>query len=325
MYVLRTRGDPLGSARMRSDSVNLIRDCPRERGSFVGLQLPSRAAAPIKKGVRAAVLGLGLLALGACSAEDKEQIGRLAMPSPASEQAPATFELWKWSWVAAAVVGVIVWALMFYAAFKYRRTAKNQVPVQTRYNLPLEIFYTIAPIMMVIVFFYWTVDAQNRMLDDDIKTDHVVDVVGQQWSWTFNYTEQGADGKTPRVVGTTAERPTLVLPVDQTVEFKLHSPDVIHSFGIDSFLMKMDIIPGTTNSFKVTPNVIGTFNGKCFELCGVYHSRMIFDVEVVSQADYAAYLADLEATGQVSEKPLLGGADVKTVAGLDSNEEGGHE
>ena len=291
----------------------------------MGLQLPSRAAAPVKKGVRAAVLGLGLLALGACSAEDKDQIRRLAMPDPASEQAPATFELWKWSWVAAAVVGVLVWALMFYAAYRFRRTAKNQVPVQTRYNLPLEIFYTIAPIMMVIVFFYWTVDVQNKVLDEDAKVDHVVDVVGQQWSWTFNYTDQGTDGTTPRTVGTTAERPTLVLPVDQTVEFKLHSPDVIHSFGVDGFLVKMDVIPGKTNSLRVTPNKLGTYAGKCYELCGVYHSRMLFDVKVVSQAEYQGYLDELEATGQVSDKPLLGGSDVKTVAGLDTDAEGGHE
>lgn len=291
----------------------------------MGLQLPSRAAAPVKQGVRAAVLGLGLLALGACSAEDKDQIGRLAMPAPASEQAPAVFELWKWSWVAAAVVGVIVWALMFYAMFRFRRTAKNQVPVQTRYNLPLEIFYTIAPILMVVVFFYWTVDAQNRVLDEDRKVDHTVDVVGQQWSWTFNYTGQGEGGDTPYDIGTTADRPTLWLPVDKTVEFKLSSPDVIHSFGVDSFLMKMDVIPGTTNSFKVTPNEIGTFKGKCFELCGVYHSRMLFDVKVVSEADYQAHLADLVEVGRVSDEPVLGGADVKIVAGLDSNNEGGHE
>lgn len=293
----------------------------------MGLQLPSRAAAPVK-GVRAAVLGLGLLALGACSAEDKDQIRRLAMPDPASEQAPATFELWKWSWVAAAVVGVLVWGLMFYAAFKYRRTAKNQVPVQTRYNLPLEIFYTIAPILMVIVFFFWTVDAQNKMLDKDVKVDQTVDVVGQQWSWTFNYTGQGEDGKTPYFVGTTAERPTLVLEEGKTVEFKLHSPDVIHSFGIDGFLMKMDVIPGTVNTMRVTPNKVGVYNGKCFELCGVYHSRMLFDVEVVDSAEYAAYLAELTEEGNVADEPILGGADVNTVAGLETKgakNEGGHE
>ncbi|WP_238694460.1 hypothetical protein [Nocardioides daphniae] len=130
----------------------------------MGLQLPSRAAAHLKKGVRGAVLGLSLLALGACSAEDKDQLGRLAMPAPASDRAPAIFDLWKWSWVAAMVVGVLTWGLMFYAAWRFRRSSKNLVPVQTRYNLPLEIFYTIAPILMVIVFFFHTVNTQNTVL-----------------------------------------------------------------------------------------------------------------------------------------------------------------
>ena len=87
--------------------------------------------------------------------------------------------------------------------------------------------------------------------------------------------------------------PTLVLPVDKTVTFKLHSPDVIHDFGVPGFLEKMDVIPGPKaddNQFSVTPTVEGTYRGKCYELCGVYHSRMLFNVKIVSEADYEAYL-----------------------------------
>ena len=244
------------------------------------------------------------------------------MPAPASEQA-ANFELWKWSWVAAMAVGILTWGLMFYAAWRYRRTSTNQVPVQTRYNLPLEIFYTIAPIMLVIVFFNATVHTQNEMLETVDNPDVTIDVVGQQWSWTFNHTGQGDGGTTPYEVGTTADRPTLVLPVNQTVEFKLHSPDVIHSFMVDAFLIKQDVIPGRVNSFQVTPNKIGDYRGKCFELCGVYHSRMLFDAKVVSEADYRAYIDELEAKGAVADAPLLGGSDVNTVPGLKT--EGEHE
>ncbi|WP_443093915.1 aa3-type cytochrome oxidase subunit II [Nocardioides daphniae] len=273
------------------------------------------------------MLGLSLLALGACSAEDKDQLGRLAMPAPASDRAPAIFDLWKWSWVAAMVVGVLTWGLMFYAAWRFRRSSKNLVPVQTRYNLPLEIFYTIAPILMVIVFFFHTVNTQNTVLEMKDDPDLVVDVVGQQWSWTFNYSEQGEGGTTPYVVGTTADRPKLVLPVDRTVEFRLHSPDVIHSFMIDAFLMKMDVIPGRVNEFQATPTKVGEFRGKCFELCGVYHSRMLFDVEVVSGAEYDAYLAELqENPDNVAKAPVLGGSAVNTQPGLDDGDaEGDHQ
>jgi cytochrome c oxidase subunit 2 len=247
-----------------------------------------------------------LLFLSACDAADNDQIARLAMPEPITEQGTYTFDLWRWAWLAAMSVGVIVWGLIFWVVFRFRRRHADEIPVQTRYNLPLEIFYTIAPIMMVIVFFYWTVNVQNKMIDLDPEPDTVIDVVGQQWSWTFNYTEQGADGQTPYTAGTASQIPTLVLPVDQTIQFNLHSPDVIHDFGVPSFLMKMDVIPGRINKFQATPTVIGDYAGKCFELCGTYHSRMLFNVKVVSQDDYDAYLADLADQGFVADKPLLG-------------------
>ena len=112
-----------------------------------------------------------------------------------------------------------------------------------------------------------------------------------------------------------------MLPVDKTVEFKLHSPDVIHDFGVPGFLERMDVIPGPVsqdNHFQVTPTVIGDYRGKCYELCGVYHSRMLFNVKVVSEADFQAYLQQLQAQGNVSDQPLLGGIEDQTQAGLET-------
>ncbi len=305
----------------------------------MGLQLPKRASSPVRRLVVGALVGATLLFLSACDAADTDQIKRLAMPEPITAQGPATFELWKWAWVAAMVTGVIVWGLIFWAVVKYRRRSDDEIPVQTRYNLPLEIFYTIAPIMMVIVFFYWTVDVQDKMTALDPEPDVTIEVVGQQWSWTFNHGTGPATGPaTPNykdndfryddyvyTSGTGDKIPTLVLPVDETVQFNLHSPDVIHDFGVPSFLMKMDVVPGRINKFQATPTVIGDYVGKCFELCGVDHSRMLFNVKVVSQADYQAYLADLAAQGFESAEPLLGGANARTQAGLEDNSEGGQE
>ncbi|WP_246210121.1 cytochrome c oxidase subunit II [Nocardioides piscis] len=307
----------------------------------MGLQLPDRAAAPVRRLAKGALLGATLLFLSACDATDKDQIARLAMPEPATAQAPYTFELWKWAWVAAMVTGVIVWGLIFWAVVKYRRRSDDEIPVQTRYNLPLEIFYTIAPIMMVIVFFYWTVQVQNEVIALEPEPDVTIEVVGQQWSWTFNHGVGSPTGSpTPDTVkedyrydeyvytvGESTNPPTLVLPVDRSVQFNLHSPDVIHSFGVDSFLMKMDVIPGRVNAFQVTPTRIGDYAGKCFELCGVDHSRMLFDVKVVSQADYDSYLAELAEMGNEADTPLLGGAEARTQAGLaeDDDQEGSQE
>jgi cytochrome c oxidase subunit 2 len=286
----------------------------------------------VRRASWAAMLGVGLLALGACSAEDRAQADRWAMPanSPGTEQGVYIAELWKWSWVAALITGVVVWGLIFWVIFAYRRRSEDEIPVQTRYNLPLEIFYTIAPIMMIVVLFHATVVTQNEVLDEVDDPDHTIEVVGQQWSWTFNYSSDRdvTGGQVAYSSGTASQIPTLVLPVDETIEFKLSSPDVIHSFWIPGFLMKMDVIPGQKgedrNSFQVKPTKEGTYKGKCTELCGVYHSRMLFNVEVVSAAEYESYLKDLEAKGYVADEPLLGGEDATTQAGLEEAENETH-
>ena len=285
----------------------------------MGLQLPKRAQ---RLGLGLA-LGLTLLFLGACSAEDKAQAKRWAMPadSPATEQAVHIADLWKWAWIALLITGVLVWGLIFWCVAAYRRRSEDEVPVQTRYNLPLEVLYTIVPVFAVVVFFYWTVTVQDKVLEDK-EPDVMVEVVGQQWSWTFNHSVDDAETGGPVVyeAGTASYIPTLVLPVDKTIEFRLSSPDVIHSFWIPGFLMKMDVIPGQEgderNHFQVKTTKLGDFKGKCAELCGTYHSRMLFNVKVVSDADYQAYLEKQEAAGYSADEPLLGGSDAITQKGL---------
>jgi cytochrome c oxidase subunit 2 len=282
----------------------------------VGLQLPKRAR---RIGTGAAV-SASLLLLGACSQADQDQIARLAMPEPASDRAPMIADLWNGAWLAGLLVGILVWGLIIYASIKYRRRSHEEIPVQTRYNLPIEILYTVAPVIMVLVLFFFTVQTQNDVLAAASETggeaDHTVEVVGQQWSWTFNYVEEDAvDGDTVYTVGTPAEIPTLVLPVDESVQVNLSSPDVIHSFWVPAFLFKMDVVPGRDNSFEFTPTREGTFAGKCAELCGVYHSRMLFNVEVVSADEYAQHLQDLKDQGNVGL--VLGNVDSRQQAGLE--------
>ena len=283
----------------------------------MGLQLPKRAQNMRARVGTMAMVSAGFLLLGACSTEDRDQIGRLAMPEPATDRAPLIDELWRWSWLAAMLVGVLVWGLILFAVFKYRRRSDDEVPVQTRYNLPIEILYTIAPVVMVLVFFYFTVQTQNDVLAEASETgesEHTIKVVGQKWSWSFNYMEEDAvDGENVYTAGTPAEIPTLVLPVDESVTVELSSPDVIHSFWVPAFLMKMDVVPGRDNSFSFTPTREGDYDGKCAELCGSYHSRMLFNVDVVSRDQYDEYLRGLEDQGNVGV--VLGGSDANTQAG----------
>ncbi len=296
----------------------------------MGLQVPKLSGA-LRRTLRVALLGVTMLVLAGCSEADQHQIRNLAMPDRASAEGPYTYELWKWAWVAAMVTGVIVWGLIFYVVVRFRRRSDDEVPRQTRYNLPLEVFYTIAPVLMCIVFFFHTVRVQDELTQLDANPDLTVEVTGQQWSWTFNHgtgsqdtSATGEDGvyaydEYVYTSGTAAQIPTLVLPVDRTIQFNLHSPDVIHDFGVPAFLIKMDVIPGRVNKLQVTPTVEGDYVGKCYELCGVSHSRMLFNVEVVSQAEYDAYLAGLAEAGQTAQAPLIGGSFVNDQAGLDDD------
>ncbi len=273
-----------------------------------------------------------LLLLTGCSQEQEGQIKRLALPIASSKEAPRIHDLWMWSWLAAIVTGVVVWGLIIYASIRYRRRSETEIPVQTRYNLPIEIFYTIAPVMMVIVFFFFTVKTQNDVLHTAAHPDQTVTVVGQQWSWTFNYNlgyDESSDsfkpvgGQVLHEGGTTANRPTLWLVKDKSVTFNLESPDVVHSFWVPAFLFKMDVVPGRHNHFTLTPTRTGTFEGRCAELCGVYHSRMLFNVKVVDQAAYDAHLSQLADEGNTG--PALGASRTSRTPGLAPDQSTGGE
>jgi cytochrome c oxidase subunit 2 len=295
----------------------------------VSLELPKRFRRVALGGLLAAAFVL----LSGCAVDQDSQIKRLAMPIPSTKEAPHIYDLWLWSWLAAILTGIVVWGLIFYVAIRYRRRSEADIPVQTRYNLPIEIFYTIAPVMMVIVFFYFTVDTQNKVLHVADNPDQNVTVVGQQWSWTFNYNlkyDEGSkkyvddgDGTVVHEGGTTDDRPTLWLVKDKSVTFYLDSPDVIHSFWVPGFLFKMDVVPGRNNHFTLTPDREGTFEGRCAELCGVYHSRMLFDVKVVDQEAYDAHLQKLADTGNTG--PAIGGSEVASTPGLENNDNSGRD
>ena len=141
-------------------------------------------------------------------------------------------------------------------------------------------------------------------MDTSEKPEVTVNVVGKQWSWDFNYIEAGTyePGTTVALTGkpgVAATLPALYLPVNKRVEFVLTARDVIHSFWVPQFLRKLDVVPGKVNRFQVTPTEIGTFQGKCAELCGAYHATMLFQVKVVSQATFDAHMADLKAKGNI--------------------------
>jgi cytochrome c oxidase subunit 2 len=250
---------------------------------------------PVRRRRRRTLVGLGgaaglVLLLTGCSPQDLPSM--LDMPQPMTAEGHRIYSLWQGSWVAAWVVGAITWGLILWAAIAYRRRS-DAVPVQVRYNLPIEVLYTFLPLVVIGVLFGFTARDQSELLKVDKSLNNTVNVVAFRWNWTFNYLSDNVYD-----VGSPSQLPTLYLKVNQPVRFELTSPDVIHSFWVPDFLFKMDVIPGKTNQFQITPDHVGTFAGRCAELCGVDHSRMLFNVKVVTEADYAAHVADLRARGQ---------------------------
>ncbi|GAA3587022.1 cytochrome c oxidase subunit II [Klugiella xanthotipulae] len=216
--------------------------------------------------------------------------------------------LWVNSWIVLLGVGAITWGLTIWAVIVYRRRkGQTGLPVQLRYNMPIETFFTVVPLILVLGFFAFTAQEQAKIETRADDPDVTIEVNGKRWAWDFNYLDENvhfqgvqvAPDKNSDVQGAIDEStyPVLYLPVGREVELQLKSRDVIHSFWVIEFLYKKDMIPGKTTYMTFVPERIGEYEGKCAELCGEYHSLMLFKVKVVSQADYDAYIQSLRDAG----------------------------
>ena len=299
---------------------------------------------PPKRRLRWAAIPVGIAAavvLAGCSTQELNGYlpGFEEGAEPATNRTEMVSGLWVNSWLVLLVVGIVTWGLMLWAMIAYRRR-KGQVglPVQLRYNMPIEIFYTVVPLILVLGFFAFTARDQTILETQYEDPDVSIIAIGKQWAWDFQYDGE-SDDDTVWTMGVQAqsaangdrdeaELPTLYLPVDQTVKIKLQSRDVIHSFWIIDFLYKKDMYIGKDNYWSFTPTREGTYAGKCAELCGEYHSAMLFNVEVVSEDEYEDYLESLRDAGQTGDindaYDRLQNAPGTGATGEASDEEGDH-
>jgi cytochrome c oxidase subunit 2 len=230
--------------------------------------------------------------------------------APVTNHTERVSGLWVTSWIVLLVVGVITWGLTIWAVIAYRRRkGQTGLPVQLRYNMPIEVFYTVVPLILVLGFFAFTARDQQA-IEQRFAADEVdvrIEAIAKQWAWDFNYVDEDVysagvqaqlDEEGPAGSVKQEELPTLVLPVGANVEIALEARDVIHSFWVVDFLYKKDMFPGKTNYMSFVPEREGTYAGKCAELCGEYHSLMLFNVEVVSESEYDDYIQSLRDAGQ---------------------------
>lgn len=232
----------------------------------------------------------------------------------ATNQTERVSDLWVNSWIILLVVGLITWGLMGWAVIAYRRRkGQTGLPVQLRYNMPIEILYTVIPLLLVLGMFFFTARDQAKIEAKWPEPDVEITAIAKQWAWDFQYDGDEEDNSDavwtmgiqaqPDEAGNIDQEqlPTLVLPVGQKVTINLQSRDVIHSFWIIDFLYKKDMYIGKDNSWSFIPTREGEYEGKCAELCGEYHSMMLFNVKVVSQAEYDEYVEDLRAEGNTGD------------------------
>jgi len=234
-------------------------------------------------------LAVVVLGLTGCT---NDTFTRLGFPNPITEQGKVVVSLWQGSWIAGLLVGALIWGMILWAVMFHRKRG-DRLPDQARYNMPIEIMYTAVPFVLIAVLFYFTAKDENYLDALPAKPAVTVDVLGFQWSWQFNYPQYGVTN-TGNMWGE-GPLPVLEIPTGETVQFNLTSDDVIHAFWVPEFLFKRDVIPGHPNHFAITATHTGTFIGHCSELCGLYHSRMLFTLKVVTPQQFQTYMAAQQA------------------------------
>jgi cytochrome c oxidase subunit II len=214
---------------------------------------------------------LALLAMPAC---------RFGAPPPETDQARHIAGLYELMFWVAIGVGGITLGLILFSVIRYRRTSE-ELPKQTRYHVPLEITYTVIPVLIVLGLFVatWRVERNvDRIAANPAVT---VEATAFQWQWRFSYPQYGID-----IIGSPTKYPVFLVPVGETVHVDLHAEDVIHAFYVPDFLFKRDTIPGQLNQFDIRIPRAGKFLGECAEFCGLNHSEMTFYVRAVPRAQF---------------------------------------
>ena len=245
-----------------------VRDRQRGRGSAIQMVL---------LGVLASALGIAL--------------GLLIdwFPTPAATQADPIDTLWDVLVIASVPVFVIVTGVILYCVWKFRMRPGQELqdgpPIHG--NTRLEVIWTIIP---AVIIFGLCAYAYVVMTDiEEAQANEMrINVVGQQFAWTFEYPQGGG-----RPVRTTQ----LFLPEDQPVRFFIRSEDVIHSFWVPAFRMKIDAVPGVLTDYRVTPSRRGNYPVVCAELCGLGHAYMRQTARVVGRDEFDQRMRALREGG----------------------------
>lgn len=242
-----------------------------------------------------AVAGIALVAGGAAFAEELGQPAPWEYRLQASATPVMDNIIWFHDWllVIITMITLFVLALLITVVVKFNARA-NPVPSRTTHNTLIEVAWTLIPVMILVALV--VPSFRLLFLELDVpKADLTVKATGKQWYWSYAYPDNGkfefdsllAQDKQPRLLGVDNE---MVVPVNKIIRVQTTGADVIHSFAVPAFGIKIDAIPGRLNEtwFKATKT--GVFYGQCSELCGKDHAFMPIAVRVVNDQDFAAWV-----------------------------------
>jgi cytochrome c oxidase subunit II len=243
--------------------------------------------------------GIGPTTIGAATLLVFLSACNFGMPPGGTSQGQDINGLYRLLFWTAIPVGGVVYGLILWSMVRYRRRRDDDgsLPKQTRYNVPVEIAYTVIPILIVSLLFVMTLRTEHRV--DAVTRDPAVKVtaVGFRWQWRFAFPDAGFS--VVGVGGSPTAGPMIELPTALPVQVTLQAADVIHAFFVPDFNFKRDAIPGVTNVFDITIPSPGVFRGECAELCGVGHADMTFYIKAVSPDEFRRWLASNQGKGLV--------------------------
>ncbi len=244
---------------------------------------------------------LGLTVAGAALAAGGVAFAELGQPKPwemtLQESASPVMDNIVWFHnfllVIITLITLFVLVLLVMVVMKFNARS-NPVPSRTTHNTLIEVAWTLIPVLILVGIAVPSFRLLFKQLDIP-KADLTVKATGKQWYWSYAYPDNGkfefdsllAQDKQPRLLGVDNE---MVVPVNKVIRIQTTGADVIHSFAVPAFGIKIDSIPGRLNETWFTATKTGMFYGQCSELCGKDHAFMPIAVRVVSEQEFAAWV-----------------------------------
>lgn len=211
--------------------------------------------------------------------------GNLFLPPAHSTLASEVDPLWGFLFWSSAIMFIIVVALITIFVVKYRRRGKDELTTSVSHNTTLEVLWTVIPTILVMIIFVWGFKSYIKFYVAP-KDAMEIKVTGQKWFWSFDY---------PQGANTVNE---LTVPVGKPIKLLLSARDVLHSFYVPNFRIKMDVLPNryTVAWFEATE--VGEYQIFCTEYCGKGHSEMLAKVKVLGEREFATWLESSAGMGE---------------------------